>query len=145
MHTNKVSLTCNMYLHWCQAFWCGCLYTVKLKRPPTNLALLVLFVHYGTLFFFFLGEDFNLTFHYQYLINNSLDSLLHNSCDVRLGNLALDQLVIPCSYFSLFSSLVCLLFYWHRAWNCDQYSRICNLIFMFATKTSWGVTNLQVE
>ena len=55
--------------------------------------------------------------HFQYFISNSLYSLWYNSYDVSSENLVSDQLVIPKWYFSLYSSLVCLMLYWYGIRN----------------------------
>ena len=49
----------------------------------------------------------------SHLISNSPYCLSYSSCDVSLENLLLDQLIIPNWYFSLFSSLACLILYWY--------------------------------
>ena len=71
----------------------------------------------------------HLTLYSQDLICNSHYYLQYNSYDVNLG---LGQLKSPNCYFSLFSSLVCLILHWHckekfsfgHSWELKGYWRI---------------------
>ena len=56
-------------------------------------------------------QPFNSLWWTIYVINSVDNS--KQSCDVSLENLVLDKPVIPLLIFSLFSSLVCLILYWH--------------------------------
>ena len=74
----------------------------------------------------------HLTLYSQDLICNSPYYLPYNSYHVNLENLGLGQLKSPNCYFSLFSSLVCLILHWHckekfsfgHSWELKGYWRI---------------------
>ena len=58
------------------------------------------------LFFNFVVQSY--PFQFQDLISNTPYTLPHNSYDISLENLVLDQLKFSDRYFSIFSPLVCL-------------------------------------